>query len=206
MVLEEWDDAWKAYERIARDRRMYDEYPEVFVQAVLNIAGLLHSKKEYPSAIVWLMACLNLDRTRIEALFLLGLCYEASGDFSPAFDAFLAAAKGNGALRQTVTNASKIKIQSIYHCAWILLSTRYYGQAEELLTHAINAYPNVVEYHTLLGQASIRQNKLKEAALAFMRSLSLSPEKNVDAYIGMALVYVQLHDFGKAREYLKMGN
>ncbi len=64
----------------------------------------------------------------------------------------------------------------------------------------------MVEYYTLLGQASIKQNKLKEAALAFMQSLSLSPEKNVDAYIGMALVYEQLHDYGKVKEYLKMGN
>jgi Tfp pilus assembly protein PilF len=206
MILEERDNAYKAYQCIAQDRAMYDTYPEVFVQAVINIAGLHHSKKEYDSAIVWLMACLNLDPTRTEALFLLGLAHEAKRNFSKAFDCFLAAAQGNGALRQTATNTFKIKIQSIYHCAQLLLSNRYYSQAEELLTHAIEAFPQVVEYYTLLGQASIKQEKLKEAALAFLQSLSLSPDKNVDAYIGMALVYAQLHDLGKAREYLKMGN
>ena len=206
MVLEERENAYKAYMCIARNRTMYDTHPDVFIQAVFNIAGLHYSKKEYSSAIVWLMACLNLDGTRIEALFLLGLAHEALRDFPLAFDCFLAAARGNGALRQTATNTSKIKIQAIYHCAQILLSSRCYDEAEDLLTHAIKAFPNVVEYYTLLGQASIKQNKLKEAALAFMQSLSLSPEKNTDAYVGMALVYAQLHDLGKAREYLKMGN
>ena len=204
MVLEERENAYKAYMRIARNRTMYDTYPEVFVQAVFNIAGLHYAKKEYSSAVLWLMACLNLDPTRIEALFLLGLAHEALREFPKAFDCFLATARGKSALRQTATNASAIKIRAIYNCARILLSAGYFGQAEDLLTHAIGVFPNVVEYYTLLGQASIRQNKLKEAALAFARSLSLSPEKNVDAYIGMALVYAQLNDYGKAREYLEM--
>lgn len=206
MVLEERDIAYKTYLCIARNAAMYDEHPDVFVQAVVNIAGLHYTKKEYDTAIVWLMACLNLDPTRTEALFLLGLSYEATRDFPKAFDCFLAAARGKSALRQTATNAFKIKIQSVYHCAKLLLSEGRYGQVEELLTHAITAFPRVVEYHTLLGQASIKQKKLKEAATAFLQSLSLSPDKNVDAYIGMALVYAHLHDYGKAREYLKMGN
>ncbi len=206
MVLEQWDDAFKTYMCIARNRTIHDKYPEVFVQAVFNIAGLHHSKKDYDSAKLWLMACLNLDPTRIEALFLLGLIHEALRNFPRALECFLAAARGNGTLRQTATNTYKIKIQSIYHCARILLSAQYFSQAEELLTHAIKAFPNVVEYYTLLGQASIKQNKLKEAAAAFLQSLSMSPDKNVDAYIGMALVYEQMHDYGKVKEYLKMGN
>jgi tetratricopeptide (TPR) repeat protein len=205
MELERRDEALAAYRSIARTKELYYKHPDVFIQALFNIACLLHSKNEYREAALWLMACLNLDPTRIEALFMLGKCREALGGFQKAFDCFIAAARGAGKLRQTATNAEKIKIQSIYHCARILLSAGYYEQAQELLTHAITAYPRVVEYHTLLGQAAIKQNKLTIAAQAFTRSLSLSLDKNADSYIGMALVYALAHDLPKAREYLRRG-
>jgi len=202
MTLERWDDALATYLNIARNQTLYAVHPEVFVQSLFNIACILFSKKAYGPAIKWLNACLNLDPSRTEALLFLGRSHEAMGDMAAALDNFVAAARGSGKLRQTATNEVKIKIQSIYQCARLLLLNEKYGLAEELLTHATLAFPTVVEYHTLLGRAAFKQNKLKEAAMAFMRSLSLSPHHNTDAYIGMALVYARMHDAAKAQAFL----
>ena len=62
----------------------------------------------------------------------------------------------------------------------------------------------VVEYHTLLGQALLKQQKLQDAARFFMQSLSLSAINNHESCNGMAAIYKKLNEPEKAAMFLEM--
>jgi tetratricopeptide (TPR) repeat protein len=135
---------------------------------------------------------------------MLGRIFEEEGDFENAFDCFYRASRIDPPVRQTATDDARIRIESIFRIGKLLLRWERPQEAERLLTQAVAAYPQVVEYHSLLGETMLRQQKLKEAAGSFLQSLSLSSTNNPEACSGMAAIYKKLNDPVKAGMFLEM--
>jgi len=206
VALGELDEAHASYSRITGDTAQHRAHPDVFVQAHFAVGCIHYKKREFTHAKHWFSQCVRFDPTRTEALYLLGRILEEEGDEEAAFDYYLKSARCTPPLRQTATDAMKIRIESIHCLARLLLKARRFREAEDLLLHALADFPQVVEYHTALGTALLRQQKLKDAAIFFMQSLSLCAEGNGEAYEGMARIYETMHDYGKAKLFMEMAN
>jgi glycosyltransferase involved in cell wall biosynthesis len=204
MALGRIDQALEAYKRIALNAALATEHPDVFVQAHFNIGCIYHKKKDVTLAKRWLANCIRFDPTRIEAYFMLGRIFEDENNLQNALECYLQASRIEPPLRLTATNNGRIRMESIYRVARIMLAGERSKEAEELLRAAIAAFPSVVEYHALLGRAMLRQQKLKEAAQSFMQSLSLSTTNNREALSGMADIYNKLNDPVKEKMFLEM--
>jgi glycosyltransferase involved in cell wall biosynthesis len=204
MALGQNNEAFSAYRRITADKSIQQIHPDVFIQAHFNLGCMHIQKSELIQAKLRLSDCINLDPTRTEAYFLLGRISEKEGNPEKAFSYYLKSARITPPVRQTAANAEKIKLESIYCLARLLLSEKRYMETEELLIHSLAVYPRVVEFHSLLGNVLLEQQKLKDAAIFFMQSLSLSAEHNRDAYAGMAIVYKELNDIPKAKHFAEM--
>jgi tetratricopeptide (TPR) repeat protein len=205
-ALDRLDRALGIFQRITKNMTLLKEYPDVFIQAHFNIGCIYHSKKDLARAKQWLSSCIRLDATRIEAFFMLGRIFDEEKDLGAAFDCYYRASRIEPPIRQTATNDTLIRMESILRISRILISWDRSREAELLLTKAAAAFPHVVEYHSLLGQAMLKQQKLKEAARSFMQSLSLSTNNNEDACNGMATIYKKLNDPGKAKMFLELIN
>ena len=203
MALGQLDAARAAYSLIAGNRALQRVHPDVFVQAHFAVGRIHHKQREFTRAKNWFSECIRLDPTRTEAYFLMGRIFEEEGDAERAFDNYLKSARITPPLRQTATNAEKIRMESIHCLARLLIKEKRYWEAEELLLHAVAVYPAVVEYHTALGQALLMQRKLKEAAFFFMQSLSMASHGNTDGYAGMAIIYEMLQDHAQSKAFLE---
>jgi glycosyltransferase involved in cell wall biosynthesis len=203
-ALDHLDQALGVFKQIAENVRLLKEHPDVFIQAHFNIGCIYHSKQDFARAKQWLSSCFRLDATRIEALFMLGRIFDEEKNLGAAFDCYYRASRIEPPIRQTATNDARIRMESILRISKILISRDRSREAELLLTKAVAAFPHVVEYHSLLGQAMLKQQKLKDAARSFMQSLSLSTNNNQDACSGMAAIYEKLNDPGKAKMFLEL--
>jgi glycosyltransferase involved in cell wall biosynthesis len=204
MSLSRFDEALGTFMCIAANRDIMKGHPDIFAQAIFNIGCLYHKKRDRRKAKQWFIACIRADWTRIEAYFLLGRIFEQENDPIKAFDCYLQASQIIPPIRQTATNSLRIRIESIYKLAIIMARAGRLAEAERLLSQAIEAYPHVVEYHSLIGRIMLEQEKLKEAARSFMQSLSLSARNNREACTGMAAIYSKLNNPDKAKRFLAM--
>jgi|WetSurMetagenome_2_1015567.scaffolds.fasta_scaffold16837_6 glycosyltransferase involved in cell wall biosynthesis len=198
------DKALGAYMHIAKNTALLNEHPDVFIQAHFNVGCIWHWKNDSALAKRWLANCIRLDPTRIEAYLMLGRIFEDQSNLEGALDCFLQASRIAPPERLTATDNARTRREAIYRVARILLMRGRDKQAERLLTAAIESFPNVVEFHALLGQVNLKQEKLKEAAHSFLQSLSLSTNSNKDALNGMAFIYKKLNDPAKEKMFLEM--
>jgi glycosyltransferase involved in cell wall biosynthesis len=203
-ALGDIDRAIATYRPIADNPALMREHPDVYVQAHFNIGYLYLKKGDAAAAKDWLARCIRHDATRTEALLVLGGIFEKGNELEKAFDCFFRASRIAPPVRQTATDDNRIRMEAIFRLAKLLLRLDRAREAEGLLKHTVAAYPQVVEFHSLLGETLLRQQKLREAAASFMQSLSLSSTHNKEACSGMAAIYEKLNDPAKAEMFSEM--
>jgi tetratricopeptide (TPR) repeat protein len=145
-----------------------------------------------------------LDNTRAEAYYLLGLIAESEGDKNRAFSYFLTCSRIKPPVRQTATDSRKIRIDSVFRICQNLFDRGMLEQCEGILVPGLEKFPNVVNFHILLGKVFLCKENITDAARHFMASLGLAPVNNPDACRGMAVIYLLLKDKSKARQFLEM--
>jgi len=202
MMLEEHSAALAAYQKIIAQPALRYQYTDVYVQAYFN-TGLIHrAQGNTELAQLWFRKTAELDPTRSEALYLLGIIAEEEGQRQKAFSYFLDAGRIKPPVRQTATDALRVRIDSVFRVSKHLFDKGDFKSCAAVLMSSVETYPAVVDYHTLLGKALLCQDKLPHAAKAFMASLSLSPKDNPDSYRGMAVIYLLMGDRKRAGEFL----
>ena len=204
MILGESKEALAAYERLISHPQARERYHDVFVQAHFNIGLLYRSLEKFAIAKIWFEKTIQLDATRTEAYYLLGLVAEAEGDTDLAFSYFLTCSRKKPPVRQTATDSEKIRIDSVFRISQYLFNKGMLEQCEGILKPGMEKYPAVVNFHTLLGKVFLCRGSITEAAQQFMVSLSLAPRNNPDACMGMATIYLLLKDTSRAREFYAM--
>jgi len=203
-ILGETKEAVAAYERVISYPLAKEHYHDVFVQAHFNIGLLYRSLEMYTIAKIWFEKTVRLDSSRSEAYYLLGLVAEAEGNRDLAFSWFLECSKKKPPIRLTATDSQKIRIDSVFRISQYLFDKGMIEQCERVLVSGVEKYPNVVNFHTLLGKVFLSKGKIADAARHFMTSLSLAPKSNPDPCRGMATIYLLLNDKSKAREFLAL--
>jgi len=204
MILGETGDALALYERIVAHPVARFQNPDVFVQAHFNIGMLYRRLGKNTIAKIWLQKTFQLDSLRTEAIYLLGLIASEENRPDAAFEYFLSCSKKKPPVRQTATDTRKIRIDSIYRVCEYLFEKAQFAQCEDIITSAMEQFPNVVYFHSMLGKVYLQKSDIAGAARQFMKSLVLAPHQNYDACRGMAEIYLLLNDRKKATEFIAM--
>jgi tetratricopeptide (TPR) repeat protein len=202
-VLGKKTEALDAYNKIISNPQAQARDPDMYVQAVFDTALLYRDRGDSAEACRWLEKTIALDPSRSEAFYVLGLIAQERGERERAFGYFLSCSRIKPPVRKTATDALKIRIDSSLRVAGFLFSRGMIDECESVARAALESYPNVVDFHTLLGKALLCANDLPQAARHFTTSLTLAPERNPDAARGMAVVYLLLKDRRRARNFLE---
>jgi tetratricopeptide (TPR) repeat protein len=204
MILDETKQALAAYERVILHPSSRELYRNVYVQAHFNVGLLYRSLRKPEVAKIWFEKTIQLDETRTEAYYLLGLIAETEGDKDRAFSYFLCCSRKKPPVRLTATDSEKIRVDCVYRVGQYLFDKGMIEQCEGILKPGCEKYPNVVNFHTLLGKVFLCKGTITEAARHFMISLTLAPDNNPDPCRGMATIYLMLNDRLRAQAFLAM--
>lgn len=203
MALDETDKAKKLYKKVTKNYSAWKKNPDVFVQAHINLARVFLRQKDPYNAKRYFLRSLYLDGSRIESYYALAKIYLDEEKESKAAAFFMKSARVSPPLRLTATDNLKIRLESVYYLAELLIKWRRYSEAESILRPAIKIYPMVPQYFTQMGKALFLQNNMKESAYYYSQSILLSPANNDDAYTGMAEIYSIIGDNKTAEAYLQ---
>jgi tetratricopeptide (TPR) repeat protein len=203
MALNETGKAEKLYKGVIKNNSAWKKNSDVFVQAHINLAKIFLSKKDSYNAKCYFLRSLYLDESRIESYYALALIYLDEGNEQKAAAFLIKSARINPPLRLTAIDNLKIRLESIYYLADLLIKWQRYSEAEQILKPAIKNYSMVPQYLTQMGKILLSENKMKESARYFSQSIQLSPDNNNDAYKGMAKIYSMLGDKETAGAYLQ---
>ncbi len=204
MIAGEAKEALALYERIVAHPVARYQHPDVFIQAHFNIGLLYRNIGKNTIAKIWLQKTIQLDDLRTEAAYLLGLIAGEENRSDAAFEYFLSCSRKIPPVRHTATDGKKIRIDSICRVCEYLFEKGLFEQCETILTSSLEQFPQVVNFHSLLGNVYLHKADITGAARHFMTSLSLFPHHNYQACKGMAEIYLLLNDKKKASEFIAM--
>jgi tetratricopeptide (TPR) repeat protein len=177
MGMGEYRKAIHAYKMLCDDRHLYEENPDIYVQAHLNIALSALRLSDARTARKYLYRALYLSPDRIEAKFHLGLMSEEHSDSMRAIDWYLDASRTPDSLRMTATNYRKYRMDSIVGLCRILIKSSRFEEACRVLSAAVEEFPASGELHALLGWCRIHREERIEALENFRKALRLGRRK-----------------------------
>jgi tetratricopeptide (TPR) repeat protein len=200
-VLEKKEEALSVYQKIIASSLARITHPDMYAQAAFNIALVYKKTDDIAGARTWFLKTLDLDPSRSEALYLLGLMARDQGKAEEAVSYFLSCSRIKPPVRRTATDALKIRIDSVLNVAKYLFQHDALDDCSTILKAALSEYPNVVDFHSLYGKLLLCKGSLPDAARHFVTALTLSRNSNPDAAWGMSTIYLLLLDRRKASEY-----
>ncbi len=177
MGMGEYRKAIHAYGMLCDDRDLYEENPDIYVQAHLNIAFSALHLNDARTARKYLYRALYLSPDRIEAKYHLGQMSEEHSDTIRAIDWYLDASRTPDSLRMTATNYRKYRMDSIVGLCRVLLKTSRIDEACRVLSAAVEEFPASGELHALLGWCRMYREERVEGLENFRKALRLSPRK-----------------------------
>ncbi len=200
--LGDTDKAALAYRKLCESDGAYELNPDAFVQAHVNRAILELARGNTHEAKRYFYRSLYLDAKRIESFYYLGRIYLKANDEKTAAGFFVRAAGPMPEIRMTAVNNTMVRLESLYYLSELLLKWGHNAEMEDLLRAALVQFPMVPRFYTQIGRSLFARQRLKEAAEMFIQSISLCPQKNDEAYIGIAQVYHRLGDAESAMRLL----
>ncbi|MCA9881810.1 MAG: tetratricopeptide repeat protein, partial [Anaerolineae bacterium] len=104
---------------------------------------------------------------------------------------------------QTITDTT-VDLQAFYGCAYVYMETGRFTAAADILSDAIDLYPEVAEAYELRGWAYRRANQADRAIYDYTQAISLG-DHSARAYRGLGDTYRLSDDFESAVDILQVG-
>ncbi len=205
-VLEETEKALDIYHSIIAHPSARRTHPDMYVQAAFNIAFLHRGAGRISEARSWLARTISLDPSRSEAFYVLGQMALEQGQADEAFEHFLSCCRIKPPVRRTATDALKIRIDSLLRVAQFMFSRDMHEECGAILAAALEAYPNVVDFHALYGKVLLCAGNLPEAARHFTTALTLARNNSPDAARGLAVVFMLVKDSARSRDFIAIAD
>ncbi|MBD3419448.1 MAG: tetratricopeptide repeat protein [Chitinivibrionales bacterium] len=202
-ILGRNEEALGEFTQIADNREVWNSYRDTYLQAHYYAGLLCKESGKKKQAIAYLTRCCSLAKSRCDASYLLGKLYYDGGDEHKAFNAFLAAASTpQQCLHIAAVDGKRIQAESLYHLGRILIEWEKWNEAHELLTRAIAAYPDVVEFYAQMGKVCFCGGRFVDALEYYRTSRKLSPRHNPEAYANIARIQLVQGNLADAIETL----
>ncbi|MFW5960145.1 MAG: glycosyltransferase [Chitinivibrionales bacterium] len=183
-----------------------DINPDVYAQAMVS-AGALFLKEERPErACDMFTNALDIDPYRIDACYYMGILNRKRGLHTEAFSFFMKASRIRPRVRLTATDNLRFKLDCVYYIIEYLTQWERLDEAESILKAAMHDHPRVVSFYNQMGRLFLSRRRVREAARYFMYSISMCPDNNKGAYIGMSCIYDMLGDKESSESYRSRGN
>lgn len=179
------------YEKVLDIDRCEETVPTIASQAHMGLGNILNEKRNYESAAQHFVKAAQLCPERTDVLYCLAVSQEFSGKPVEAVDTLQRILGMPVKAVQVGVNFRQTRIKAILRLGRIL---RELGRTDDLRTlceAAVEEIPDRPEIRNMVGTALYQQGKMVEALHVFEQSLKIALQGNIDAYVGLCVVYLK---------------
>jgi glycosyltransferase involved in cell wall biosynthesis len=188
-IIAETAEAQSWYEKTLQIPDCESGFPEIASQACLGLGNLRNTAAEYAAAVDYFQKALLLSPGRVDVLFSLAVGLELSGRAADAIDCLKKIIRSVPAPTKIGIDFREAKIKSYLRLGRLLVDNNRSKEALDLAEEAVAILPLRPEIRNMAGRVFFRNKKWMEALHAFEKSLEIEKAHNVDAYVGLCMIF-----------------
>lgn len=189
-IMEDRDLADTWYRKTVELPNAETQFPDVVSQAWMGLGNSANIQKRYTEAERCFSKVVELCPGRIDLFYNLAVTYERQGDLDKAVKVLE---------RIFTTEATKVKvgvdirqarIRGAMKMMRLLLRGEKFDELNQKSEFLKQVLPDRLEIDNAIGCVYYRQGELTAALKQFEKTIRELPEGNVDAFIGLSLIYI----------------
>jgi tetratricopeptide (TPR) repeat protein len=190
-IVEEDDNAAGWYRRVVSLPGCETQFPAIASQAYLGLGNIANRKASYEEAVACLNKALKLTPGRPDALFSIGVAFDMSGRFPEALEALQRVLMEENRPMLVSVDFRMARIKAFLRIERINRELRRDSETLAMAPNALSLIPDRPEILNAIGSVCFRLGKLGDALRLFEKSLAAVIEGNIDAYVGLCMVYAR---------------
>lgn len=189
-LIEDYESACRWYNNVLSIPDCQQLTPAIAAEAFCGL-GNIHLKKEsFQESADYFKEALKLSPWRLDVFYNQAVALELTGDIKGAVECLLHAINENARPGQVGVDFRAAKIKSFLRITRLLIESGDVPFAEQLITRAAAMFPTRQEIKNMAGKIFLKSNRLMDALHEFEKSLLIIKDGNIDAYIGLCLIYI----------------
>lgn len=190
-LIEEMDNAKKWYEKTLAIKDCEKITPAIAGHAHLGLGNILNMESKFDQAIEHLMKAHSLSPWRPDVLYSLAVSFEQNGQPDEAVDCLHKILSLKPQAGQVGVDFRASRIKAYLRLIRLLTELNRMTEAADVVTNALSVDLNRPEIYNAAGKFLLKCNRLLDALRIFEQSILLVKEGNLEAYIGLCVIYVK---------------
>lgn len=203
-LIEDMDNAKKWYEKTLTINNCEKITPAIAGHAHLGLGNILNLESKFVQAIEHLMKAHMLSPWRPDVLYSLAVGFEQNGQADEAVNCLHKILSLETQAGQVGVDFRASKIKAYLRLIRLLTELSRLTEAETVVADAISADLNRPEIYNAAGKFFIKCNRLIDALRIFEKSILFIKEGNLEAYIGLCVIYIKADKKHNAIETIEM--
>lgn len=190
-ILEDHEKAKQWYEKIIADRSYIKQFPVIVSQAYNGLGNICNKQEKYQEAIDNYRQAALLCPERTDVLFCMAVSCDMSGRKPEAAEILKRVLTMKPAIVQVGVDFRLTEIKSYLRLSRILYDIGHFKELSALCTQALDKWHTRPEIQNMAGTAFLLMNQLLDSLHCFEKSLNITVDGNIDAYIGLCIIYLK---------------
>lgn len=174
--------------------------PSIASQAYLGLGTIYNLRSEYSTAITYLRRASEISPWRPDVLYSLAVAIEQNGEPQKAVEILEQILTLKVSAGQVGVDFRAAKIKTYLRLVRILVELGNMEHAAAITADSLASEPLRPELYNSAGKFLIKYGKPLDALKTFEKSIMLIKQGNLDAYIGLCIIYVKAGMTSKAIE------
>lgn len=189
-IMEDSDTAEMWYKRAIALPNASKQFPDIVSQAWMGLGNISNDRKSYAEAENCFNNVIKLCPGRIDIFYSLAVTYERQEQYEKAIDTLMQIFTTSSKKVKVGVDVRQAKIRGGMKMVRLLLKWGNQSALNEKLPFLLEVKPERMEIVNACGAAYYSMGDYMKALELFRHSADERPEGNVDALIGLSLIYV----------------
>lgn len=189
LLMEEYDDAVKWYKEVLKIPCCRESSPSIAGQALLGLGNILNKQEKFSEAIEYLKEASEISPWRTDTLFSLAVAQEMSGEIGESISTLRKICTSEARPGQVGVDFRAASIKAYLRLIRILTEQNRLDEAFAAIQDALLKHGDRPEIRNMAGKCYLKAGKLIDSLHEFEKSIKIIVEGNLEAYLGLCIIY-----------------
>lgn len=203
LLIENHDEARKWYQKTIDLPECEKITPAIAAHAHYGLGNIYNSEKKFDRALFHLKEALRLSPWRADVLYSMAVAEELNGSSKEAVENLKKILEMSPVAGQVGVDFRAAKIKAALRLIRILVEMNKLDESIRVIDDMLVNHPERPEFHNIAGKVYIMAGRLIDGLHAFEKSLAIIIEGNIEAYIGLSIIFTKAGAKDKAETSLR---